>query len=70
MVQYSVREGRVDRCARSVPSAAEWEFVGTPGNGACRGRNASDNSASYYWIQHGITDLEAAYICALSGFDG
>ncbi|CAK9112817.1 Leucine-rich repeat-containing protein LOC400891-like [Durusdinium trenchii] len=56
------------RCARSVPSGADWEFVGTPGNGACRGRNQTDNSASYYTVHHGITEIEECKALCLQHF--
>ncbi|CAE7478363.1 unnamed protein product [Symbiodinium natans] len=47
------------RCARSLPSDVGWEYVGSPGNGACRGRNSDDNAPSYYTVHEGITTLEA-----------
>jgi len=47
------------RCARSLPSDAGWEYVGSPGNAACRGRNRTDNDPSYYTVHAGLTDLEA-----------
>ncbi|CAJ1370531.1 unnamed protein product [Effrenium voratum] len=65
---YSTDRYNCCRCKRSVPSYAAWEMLGTPGNGACRGRTAEDNLDDYYTVHHGVVEIEDCKALCLQHF--